>query len=290
MPATEVNKDAIRPLLEAEALRVSAYTVGFVLPTTAKGLLDARLGGSGTLVAVDDVEGILTADHVIKLLKTSRYTGLVLPTAAKELHNISFETDAGFSLSFGPAGAPDLGPDVGIVVPPPEILSTLKARKSFYNLSMRRERILERPQPVEYGIWMLSGFAGEWTGDGLAEQGFSKVKYFRGMYADGKVTRECNRDDFDYLILEALYNEFYEGPQSFGGFSGGGLWQLLVKPEGDELRVVDRLLSGVAFYESDMKNDDMGQVTREIKCHGRRSVYGPIIHLVRTRQFSSLGR
>ena len=101
------------------------------------------------------------------------------------------------------------------------------------------------------------------------------------MHAEGKVTRPCSQDNFDYLFLEALYNELYEGPGSYGGFSGGGLWQLLLTASGNKLEVNDRLLSGVAFYQSEKKCDDAGRVAREIKCHGRKSIYEAMIDRVR---------
>ena len=87
---------------------------------------------------------------------------------------------------------------------------------------------------------------------------------------------------FDYLINNVLYNDLYEGPENYRGFSGGGLWQLLVKPNGDKLEIADKLLSGVAFYESKKKSID-GQITREITCHGRTSLYQVLIDALRTK-------
>ncbi len=271
----------LRGLIGSEVPKLSDYSIGFVLPKTENGSPDARLGGSGTLVTIDEFHGILTASHVIKLLRTSEYTGLVLPTAVKELHNLSFKTDDCSYVSFCPRGEPVNGPDIGIFVPPPDVLVTLRARKSFYNLSKRQQRMLEKPEPLGDGLWILSGFADEWTSDGLPEQGFSRIKCFKGMHAEGKVTRPCSQDNFDYLFLEALYNELYEGPGSYGGFSGGGLWQLLLTASGNKLEVNDRLLSGVAFYQSEKKCDDAGRVAREIKCHGRKSIYEAMIDRVR---------
>jgi hypothetical protein len=279
----EINQRVLRGLVDSEVPNLSDYSIGFVLPKMENGSPDARLGGSGTLVMIDEIYGILTASHVIKLLKTSEYTGLVLPTVVRELHNLSFKTDDCSCISFCPQGAPVNGPDIGILIPPPDALVTLQARKSFYNLSKRQQRMLEKPEPLGDGFWILSGFAGEWSGDGPPEQGFSRVKYFKGMHAEGKVTTACSQENFDYLFLEALYNEFYEGPESYGGFSGGGLWQLLLTANGNKLKVADRLLSGVAFYQSEKKRDDAGRVIREIKCHGRRSIYEAMIDRVRAQ-------
>jgi hypothetical protein len=281
MPAMEVDDATVRGLLESVVPTLSDYSIGFVLLEATNDWPDGSLGGSGTLVRIDESEGILTACHVIERLKKNKHVGLVLPTAGKELHHISFESSLISQLSFCPCGEPVNGPDLGVLVPPPDVLGTLRARKSFYNMSKRQQRILETPEPLQDGLWVLSGFAGEWTGDGVPEQGFKRVKYFRGMHAGIKLTRESDEGNFDYLFLEALYNESYEGPDKFGGFSGGGAWQLLVKPDGGRLRVVNTLLSGVAFYESERRNHANGQVTRDIKCHGRRSLYNALIDEVR---------
>jgi hypothetical protein len=141
--------------------------------------------------------------------------------------------------------------------------------------------VLEKQQPLDHGIWVLSGIPGEWTSDAAPERGFSRVKIFRGGHGAGTVTREYERGEFDYLVFEALYNKHYEGPQDFGGYSGGGLWQLLVKPDNGSLSVTQRFLSGVAFSQSDFKESEAGAI-REITCHGRRSLYDVLISHVRS--------
>lgn len=279
--SAEIDQATLRKLLGAAVSTLSNYSIGFVLPTAANGLLDASLGGSGTLVTIDDFQGILTANHVIELLRKNEDVGLILPTAHKELQHISFKSSDFSQLSFCPNGEPVNGPDLGVLVPPPDVLSTLRARKSFYNLSKRQVEMLETPKPVEYGLWVLSGFPGELTSDGAAQQGFAKVKLFKGMHMLGKLTREFNEGDFDYVLFEVLYNEHYEGPNSYGGLSGGGLWQLIVQPDGSKLQVTETLLSGVAFYEFAKKDDGSGRITRDIKCHARRSLYKALIDKVR---------
>jgi hypothetical protein len=171
MPAIHVDNETLRALLESEAARLSHYSIGFVLPRAANGLPDADLAGSGTLVTIDDIFGILTANHVIELLIDNKYVGLILPTASKELHNLSFKSvDFVRRVSFCAQGAAENGPDLGKLVPPPDVLSTLRARQSFYNLSNRRGRMLQKPDALQNGLWILSGIAGEWVGDALVSK------------------------------------------------------------------------------------------------------------------------
>lgn len=277
----EISKAEFRALLGSAVPLLDNYAIGFVLPDVRAEAVDASLGGSGTLVTVDDIDGILTARHVIEHVEKSKHVGLVLAGSGKQLHNVLLNMEHCRRVLFGPTGQPSDRPDLAFLGLPPDTVATVKAKKSFYNLSLRRERMLGAPAPLQDGIWVLSGFGGEWTGDGEAHQGFKKVKCFKGMHGAGKVATEYEEGGFDYLSYETLYNELYEGPDSYGGFSGGALWQLLLKPDGDELHIADRLLSGVPFLQSGKKSDANGQVTKEITCHGRRSVYRDLIDAVR---------
>jgi hypothetical protein len=97
----------------------------------------------------------------------------------------------------------------------------------------------------------------------------------------GVVTREFEVGGFDYLVFEALYNELYEGPDNFEGFSGGSLWQVLVKHDGT-WKITDSLLSAVAFFQS-KKKSNKERLIREIICHGSRSIYKDLIDRVRSQ-------
>jgi hypothetical protein len=107
-----------------------------------------------------------------------------------------------------------------------------------------------------------------------------RVKVFRGGIGFGIVVAEEQRGNFDYISYEALYNEFYEGPDRFGGVSGGGLWQVLVNLVHERPTAREFLLSGVAFYQTDKFSSPEG-IKRHIVCHGRKSVYGPLLERVR---------
>jgi hypothetical protein len=271
----KIDDAELRRLLEPEVARLNDFSIGLVLPSEEKSAIDASLGGSGTLVTIDEVQGILTASHVIERLEKNTHVGLILTEAT--LHHLSFKVQDCSHFGFACRGEPAKGPDIGLLIPPRDVLSTLSAKKSFYNLSMRRERMLHNPPPLEHGLWILSGLAGEWTGEDAPEHGFARVKRFKGLHLNVKVTKEYDQERFDYLACEVLYNDVYEGPDSYGGYSGGGLWQLLVTPDGDVLRVADRLLSGVAFYQSPKSTNSAAQTVREITCQGRRSLYRDLI-------------
>lgn len=284
----DVDRATYRALLETEVPTLNNYAIGFALPKVAEGAVDAGIGGSGTLVTIDGIDGILTADHVFKLLDKSKYVGLILPSGFKseEFHHPQLDVKPCDRISFPPQGKRSHRPDLCLLIPPLDVVGTLKSKKGFYNLSKRREQMLELPPGREDGAWILSGFSQEGVSDLPPARGFAKGKLFRGHHGIGVVTRETHdRSGFDYLTFGALYNEFYEGPDAYGGFSGGGLWQLLVELKDSKLAIADRLLSGVAFYES-AKRENGNQITREIACHGRRSLYRTLIDEVRAKKRS----
>lgn len=266
--------------LVAEGLSaLSHYFVGFALPSSED--QDASLGGSGTLVSIDDFRGILTADHVIDSIRNRQEVGLILPSQTPgAVHHVALDVMNCRYFALPNRGELSVGPDLGLLIPPPGVVGILQARKSFYNLSRRREMMLSAPPAIDRGIWALWGIPNDWTADGPATAGFAKIKVFRGGLSAGIVSEEYDSGEYDYLVFPALYNDRYEGPDSYEGVSGGGLWQILVSHDGAEWTVTDGLLSGVAFFQSLKQKRDQG-MERDIICHGRKTIYGKFIDQIR---------
>jgi hypothetical protein len=283
--ATQIITDQtkIQDFFQSAVPTLSNFLVGLVELLADQGYANGELGGSGSLVRIDDVCGILTARHVITHLAKQKFVGLILPNVGVgKLHNVSFKIDDCRRIEIGNDDTDEQsGPDLALLVPPPNIVSELQGRQSFYSLTKGRERALKGPPPVDHGIWVLSGFAGEWTEEKAPARGFYRTKGFRGQHGVGIVKDEREKGDFDYQTFEALYDSHYEGPDSYGGYSGGGLWQVLAKPVGTEVIVSDVILSGVAFYQSP-KLTKNGRITREIHCHGRRSIFESLVQKVRS--------
>jgi len=269
--------DVPQELREEIAKYISDFMIGFVKLHDTEFDQEAELGGSGTLVQFDDVYGILTAYHVLKNLPDTGEIGLILPRRSQpQLHasKIKREVVQRVKVAYGKIAAE--GPDIGVLLLPLVEAGWLKAIKSFYNLSLRREKVLTNPQDYRDGVWFLGGFAAEQTSEEPAQAGFAKVKLFRGNIGATGVNKEFSIDDFDYFDFEARYGDMNQTPESFKGYSGGGLWQApLIRGEDGKLKAKEIILSGVAFYEtgrSDNKNF--------IRCHGRRSVYKETIDRV----------
>jgi hypothetical protein len=75
------------------------------------------------------------------------------------------------------------------------------------------------------GFWALTGFAGEWTDDRPSEPGWDRLIAFNGKIFPGFATP---RQDSDGWAFKVERRPEYDGPASFGGYSGGGLWHSLI--------------------------------------------------------------
>lgn len=263
-----VTADEVPEVLAATHEHIANFAVGFVKIEGQED--DAVPAGSGTLVTADGRHAILTADHVLDALPNSGEFGLVLPIAGTEprLHRFRLDAANVQKVRVAKASYDRNGPDLGLLVLGSPEVSGLVATKAFYNLNNRRNRMLSTPPAIEMGGWFLVGMAAERTSDLAPERGFTRVKAFRGLCGAGVVASERKTDTHDYLHFEAKYSGLYEGPQSYKGFSGGGLWQIRMKEDDGKLKLGEVLLSGVAFYESEIVGD-----IRTIYCHGRRSIY-----------------
>jgi hypothetical protein len=271
MPELTVTLESSEyPELSRELVeRLSAFTVGFVHLGPRNE--DARLAGSGTLVACGAVRAILTADHVLNNLPRSGSFGLILPVASEgmRVHRTVIETNHVEVLRFAKTDRYSSdGPDIGAIALSRSDSSSIEVNHVFYNLDKRRERVLAAPRAIAMGGWSICGFADEWTSGPIETPNVGRVKVFRAAVGVGVVTKERLTSRHDYLDFEAKYGEGDESPESFEGTSGGGLWQLELKRNGDRFVVSDVLLSGVVFYQSPIVNR-----TRTLFCHGRRSIY-----------------
>jgi len=89
MPAVEMDNAVVRELLgqQSHALRLFDW---FVLPTATNGVLDATLGGSGTLVTIDEVQGFLTP-ITSSIAQDEQRRRVGSSNSKQELHHVSFD-------------------------------------------------------------------------------------------------------------------------------------------------------------------------------------------------------
>lgn len=257
---------------------ITNFSIGLINLDGSGLVQNARLGGSGTLVQIGDSYGILTAYHVLEYLRGDKTIGLILANTIKPFrHRVEVRSDTMSWVKIACPGNESEGPDLAILLLSSVDVVRLKVQKTFYNLP-KREWLLHTPPALDVGIWFLCGFADEATSERQPERGPGRIKVFEGACGDGWVENEYRVGDFDYLDFEVAYGAINGPPQSFGGFSGGGLWQVpMMRTPNGELKAKELLLSGVAFYQ----NPPTGN-RRVIKCHGRDGIYTHTIQSVRT--------
>ncbi len=265
-PHEEIRVD--RATIEAEVGALADYFIGFAKLSSAPDEPDAQLAGSGTLVVADGVHAILTADHVLEHLPRSGQIGLIQTTRFQpQAHRFTLSMDHAKPVRIGRGAVESEGPDLGLFILPPVEASRIPAGKTFYNLRLHADAVFKSPPAKDVGLWILCGMADEWTTESTPERGYDRVKVFRGMYTEGQALRETQKDAFDYFDFAPNYIPG-QGPESFGGYSGGGLWQVVFRRGALGQLRADRHLAGVAFYQS----PQIGK-GRVVKCHGRRSIY-----------------
>lgn len=245
--------------------RIGQHSVGFVKVIGDED--DAQIAGTGTLVTVGKNYAILTADHVLDAMAGNVWL-VICREGWSGIHRVKLDVKGIEKITVGKASYDAEGPDLGLIkLARPEV-DLLAAKQTFYNLDKRRERSLLDEPLSEYG-WGLFGMVHERTIDAdTTGTGYTRVKGFFGQVGLGVKPLQRTRDRFDYLDFVALYNEKYDGPQSYQGTSGGGLWQIEYREREGVIEVSEALLSGVAYFESPLVGQE-----RKIHCHGRRSIY-----------------
>jgi hypothetical protein len=258
-------------VVEDACERVSHFSIGLVrVEHGAEKLTD--LAGSGTLVRVGEAHGILTAGHVLHHLRKENEIGLLLGRIGQPiLHRPMIQRQTMRWIKLHGDGSEDEGPDLALMLLSDVDVGALQARKSFYPLAP--ERLVRPPLGLDEGLWILCGFAGEKTTVRGPERGFDRIFTFGGSCGRVTIDREYRVGDFDYFEFGVGYGGPNDPPQSFGGYSGTGLWQTPLKrrPDGS-LEIREVLLSGVVFHQSPLVED-----RRIIKCHGRHSIHSNMV-------------
>jgi hypothetical protein len=253
-------------VFEAATRELANFNVGFLRVENTPQGLDAVLLGSGTLVSIGAIRAVLTAHHVVSILPTTGRLGLILgPT----LQQNTVDTQGLTYLKIARGTIDSDGPDLGAIVFAPSIASSIAAQKTFYNLQLRRNQMLSTPPDLHDGFWFVNGFIDEMTVKERGRDGYELIKGFYNLSGAGGPEETTMVDEHDYFAFPVSYDRQSWTPKSFGGMSGGGLWQVpLMRDAEGKIRHKTPLLSGIVFYQ---------EVTTEtscnIKCHGRQSVY-----------------
>jgi hypothetical protein len=223
--------------------------------------------GCGTFVQLDGQFGILTAQHVVEELAQPCQLGLILEfeKAHRFVIDSNHFTVCEVAIPNKVAEQPDLA-FIGLY--PPDV-GTIKAHKQFVNLTSERDKVLPDPLGLDKGAWFIWGAAAYRNTIEPPEGALKTIIGIHVLCGPGLAVNETQDAEHDYIDIQVAYGEGYETPNSFQGYSGGGLWQVPIEGIGtDSPTPIDCIYSGVIFYQFDVVSQK-----RLLHCHGRRSVY-----------------
>lgn len=225
--------------------------------------------GSGTFVRFRDHAGILTAGHVSEQFDSGSRLGMVVE---QEEHLLSVPIEHTLVASEYRGQRDGALPDIAFVGLPPHVVSTVESKKKvFYNFGRRRDQICAAIHDCASGAWAVCGAAAEMAWREHSARDTGMIECFCSQVGLASVEAKPGDHGWDKLVAGVNYAACSAGtPRTFAGFSGGGLWNFLLRrmPDGS-IEPTEFLLAGVAYYQSDVVDNK-----REIVCHGPRGVTG----------------
>ena len=244
-----------------------SYSTGLIKITFRPGAGEAAgLIGSGTFVSCNGCFGVLTVHHVSSLINEPCEIGFTLVEGA---HRVSVDRQLVQVLDIARPRVLGYGPDLSFIRIPTATASSISHYKHFYSLDCDRDEMLSTPPPPDSCVWFVCGVPDELTREDQPQAGFLQVTSFHGLCGAGGADRFYEEGAFDYIDSIVEYTVDTDLPSTFGGISGGGLWQVTYQGN-PTIGMTPRryLLAGIPFAQSPLEDH-----RRSITCHGTRSVY-----------------
>lgn len=249
---------------------VRSATIGFLEYTSES----AVSLGSGTLVSFGEVKGILTCAHVVRALRSrgdqGREVGIAICDGRSQHWALSVPMNLVDQVMLETAGDAPHGPDLAFLRLPDLFAAQLASRGSFVNGD--RQRRLRHRRPKDFGH-NYQGVAGVIAARTKVAVDTPRLKIYRlnGLFGRCVVERTLKHAGLDILELR------HDGgrlPASFGGTSGGGLWQLYFDPKAGPTNSPETRLVGVAFWQR-------GKAS--LNAHGSYSIYTRLYGMIVSR-------
>jgi hypothetical protein len=253
------------------------------------GLIHADdLVGSGTLIRVGERFGILTAYHVVHNVtpkfdfragSTDNLGLIMLPR--EQVHRFEIPLGLGVTtlIDIAKPTVEELGPDLAFIeIKPSKYLSQLDASRDFFNLGVNREKGLHLAL-TEKDPMVVSGFYHEGHVTELNMDGFSIVSGFRGFAGLTGIENLREHAGYDLCDVTVDYSSADRLPDSFGGYSGGGLWNVVLTKNEKTGEIGHRppILAGVVFYQ-----EQINETRKILRCHLTTSVYNHTFNVLMT--------
>src|SRR3990172_1700842 len=206
--------------------------------------------GSGTFVSIGDIHGILTARHVADKLAGPFHLGLAMAREGEE-HRFAVNMNSLSIIRIPEGETEEFGPDISfIALSDWDGVATIRASRSFHQLLIDRDELVQNPPDVDIGIWFVCGSPEEMVTEGTSETGFGGAISLTNYCYAGGVDPGYEKGDFDYFDVPFKGGDSTALLRSYEGVSGGGLWQGTVRRSDEGGFTAGRFLySGLAFLQ-----------------------------------------
>jgi hypothetical protein len=253
-------------VLDEAGLQLQNYLVPLFVLLPQNPEPNIKFIGSGTLVEINGTHHVLTAAHVWHESRDAEQIGLVLTAYPSAF---TMRRDAISAKNLWNRENPEWGPDLALLELARPFVSTIAAYKSFLNLAQQRRMLATHPPATEKGLWAVTGMVGQFSEVQRRPEARTIEANVKGRAFFSVVHQTHWRNGYDYLDLSAKL-ELPDVPSSFGGVSGGGLWEvgLSMTKSGTISWNGRRNFRGVAFWQSPPCDG-----RRVIRCHGPRSIF-----------------
>lgn len=248
--------DASRGLLQ----RVQHFTIGFATPGGAPAAL-----GSGVLLRIGDVRGILTCAHVEEYLQKVRTVGIAGFSRPTAFQMMTLDIRDNHTLVWGSPPWNKTDPDLCFISLTPAQTAGFEARFTFLNAIQNLQKYHE-DEPANAAVHAVCGLVEQFSGPTTRERGLISTG-LKAVLTPGQILDV----DGHTATLECLEHNIPDLPASFGGTSGGGLWRAYLRTgEVGEPEIVDVRLRGIASWQ------DLAPRPPRIICQG----LGRVAHLI----------
>lgn len=262
-----VLKNIPQDVFESVQDDLKHFFVSFCEVFEEGGSPEIRPLGSGTLVDIAGNKGILTAAHVWNAIKKHGTINLIL--SDRTVTAVSINCEHVVALEIWADEEPEWGPDLAFLRLAQKDVETIGAIKSFLNLSKQKDDLGDAFPNYDKGLWMVFGLVGEFCSQ--THNAKNKVATFTARCECFFTTIHETHQRAGYDYVDGGVDFGLEGvPSSFGGVSGGGVWEIELSKNADGVLswTGNRSFRGVAFWESDWENHG-----KRIRAHGPKSIY-----------------